>query len=133
MLLIDVNVEHHGILMHAHDEESLTVPVEAAWPGVLKRAEDIFGGKLTKTIMCGSSRSLSSSDLLQLATNDGGRTALTTAVDIAEGLLALEAKPTVQAWFVGKNGMLGDKAPALVVRADPDSVREAARQFAAYG
>jgi len=133
MLLLNVNVQHHGILMHGLDEGSLAVAAEATWPSVLKRARDIFGGKLTKIIMSGSSQSLTGIALQQLAENDRGRMALTTAVDIAEGLLALEAKPTVQAWFVGKNGMLEDKALALVVRADPDLVREAARHFAAYG
>ncbi len=133
MLLIDDDISHYGILMHAHDEELLAVAAEAAWLDVVQRARDIFGRKLSKIIMSGSSQSLNGIDLQQLTANDRGRMALATAVDIAEGLLALEAKPTVQAWFVGKNGMLDDRAPALVVRADPDSVREAARQFTAYG
>jgi len=133
MLLIDDNVQPYGILMHAHDDESLTGTVDAAWLDVLQRGRDIFGGKLTKIIMSGARLSPNGSDLHQLALNDRGRIALATAVEIAEGLLALEAKPTVQAWFVGKNGLLEDQAPALVIRSDPDSVREAARQFAAYG
>ena len=43
------------------------------------------------------------------------------------------APETVRAWFGGMNPLLNDRAPALVLDANPEEVLEAAREFWAHG
>lgn len=98
----------------------------------MKQAREIFGDRLTAVILTGERQP--TFDVGALAnTTQRNRGALKAALAIAQDLLMLESKSTVQAWFVGINPMLEDRAPALVVRSDPDSVRDAAQHFAAYG
>jgi hypothetical protein len=98
----------------------------------LKQARDVFGDRLTAVILTGERQPVFDLGALAKSTQSN-RGALMAALDIARDLLELESKSTVQAWFVGMNPMLEDRAPALVVRSDPDSVRDAAQHFAAYG
>ena len=58
---------------------------------------------------------------------------LNVAYQVSKLLEPYETPETVQAWFVGMNPVLGDRAPALVVADDPDAVMQAARAFVAYG
>jgi hypothetical protein len=104
---------------------------DANWSRVLKQARDVFGDRLTAVILTGERQPVFDFGALT-RTTQSNRGALTAALDIARGLLELESKSTVQAWYVGMNPMLEDRAPALVVRSDPDSVRDAAQHFAAY-
>jgi hypothetical protein len=48
-------------------------------------------------------------------------------------LLDVEDEETVRAWFAGKNPILGDRAPAVVIAEDPEQVRYAARDLLAHG
>ena len=58
---------------------------------------------------------------------------LSATLNVLQLLIDLEAADTIQAWFVGKNRMLGDRAPAVVLKENPNAVLRAARAFAAYG
>ena len=58
---------------------------------------------------------------------------LRAALGIAELLLEVETPAIVRAWFGGRNRMLGDRPPGLVIRSEPDAVLRAARAFRAYG
>lgn len=112
-----------------HDPAPIT---DAHWARLLRRARDVFGDRLTAVILTGerpASYGFRAASKLPRSSHD----ALTTALDIAQDLLELESRSTVQAWFVGMNPMLNDQAPALVIRTDPTAVRAAARHFAAYG
>lgn len=110
-----------------------TAVTEVSWPELLELAQHVFGERLTLFILTGQQRPPrgTMADHWRLFETD--RVALGTALEIAQGLLGLEAKSTIQAWFVGKNALLDDRSPAMVVRTDPDAVRRAARHFAAYG
>lgn len=61
------------------------------------------------------------------------RRRLNNAWKIARMLTQAEAPSTVRAWFAGKNPMLDDQAPAILLASDPDAVRRAARDFLAHG
>jgi hypothetical protein len=105
---------------------------DARWKRLLKQAREIFGDRLTAVILTGERQPVF--DFAAAANlNQSDRGVLVAALEIANSLLKLEGKTTVQAWFVGMNPMLEDRPPALVVRTDPESVREAAQHFAAYG
>jgi hypothetical protein len=58
---------------------------------------------------------------------------LRSALAIARWLLTVEAQDTIRSWFVGKNPILGDRAPAIVIAEDPEKVRRAARDLVAHG
>jgi hypothetical protein len=62
-----------------------------------------------------------------------GEDRLRSALAIADLLLEEEGQETVRAWFVGKNPVLGDRAPAIVLADDPEKVRRAARDLVAHG
>lgn len=104
-------------------------PDRGEWSELLGSARTIFGEKLMRIILTGESDEKAPA----IDVSVQGRASLIAAIEIAERLLGLEAKATVQAWFVGMNPLLDDRAPALVIRTDPDAVRIAARHFAAYG
>jgi hypothetical protein len=55
------------------------------------------------------------------------------AFDIVQLMLKYEAPRVIQAWFLGMNPELDDRAAALVIRDDPTSVLDAARYFLAHG
>lgn len=59
--------------------------------------------------------------------------ALRDAYEITRTLRAVESPEVVQAWLLGMNPMLDDRAPAVVLREDPAAVLRAARFFAANG
>lgn len=101
---------------------------------LVRRAQDAFGIRLTQIIAAGRRPSATTDSAFAALANDcKAETRLHVALDIAAQLLALEALSTVQAWFVGKNPMLGDRAPDLVIAEDPDAVRRAAHHFLANG
>jgi hypothetical protein len=110
-----------------------SVTVDISWSDLLELARELFGERLTAVILTGHRQPVfrSVSELAEQPAAD--RAALGAALEIAKDLLALESRSTVQAWFVGKNSLLDDRAPALVIRTDPDAVRAADRQFVAYG
>ncbi len=58
---------------------------------------------------------------------------LRDAYQVVELLLDYDAPETVRAWFGGMNPHLGDRAPALLIDAEPEHVLQAARAFAANG
>lgn len=61
---------------------------------------------------------------------------LRAAYQIATLLELATSRQTVQAWFMGMNPDLGDRAPALVLADEPDAspqVMRAARTFLAHG
>lgn len=103
---------------------------------LLTSAREIFGDALTLVVLTGRGERTTSLVLevaLRALANQENANSLRTAVEIANELLRVEAKSTVQAWFVGQNPTLDDHAPALVVRSNPDAVRDAAKHFVAYG
>jgi len=101
---------------------------------LLAKARRTFGDALSEIILTGQ-REVSPFGLEQAAKRygDHGATRLRNALAIADQLLEAEAQSTVQAWFVGKNPILGDRAPALVIGHDLAAVKLAARHFLAYG
>lgn len=58
---------------------------------------------------------------------------LRDALAIADLLLDVEADETVRSWFAGKNPILDDRAPAIVISDSPEQVRFAARDLIANG
>lgn len=59
---------------------------------------------------------------------------LRTAYEMVSLLLMFDAPPTIQAWFVGMNDVLGDIAPAEAVRsARFEDALAAATAFVAHG
>lgn len=122
-----------GALRYSDRMRKSISPVETGWLELLEQAQEVFGVKLTRVILTGE-RPLAAETATDLANqSEADQATLKVALDIARSLLDLEATTTIQAWFVGKNVMLDDRPPALVVRTDPDAVRDAARHFAAYG
>lgn len=55
------------------------------------------------------------------------------AYQIVELLRQHESDTTIKAWFMGMNPDLDDRAPALVLAADPQRVLQAARSFLFHG
>jgi len=113
-------------------EEFLGTARFSEYQDLLGQAREIFGERLAKIIW---REEVPSKSQFPSHTRSQwiGLSELRDAVGIAERLLAVEAKPTVRAWFAGKNPLLDDRAPAIVVRTDPQAVRSAARHFLAYG
>jgi hypothetical protein len=58
---------------------------------------------------------------------------LRAAYEITRLLLHKDSPETVRLWFRGMNPALADRAPALVIADDPDSVLLAAHGFLAHG
>lgn len=58
---------------------------------------------------------------------------LRAALDVVALLSDVETTPIIRAWFGGRNWLLGDRPPAVVIATDPDAVLRAARAFRAYG
>lgn len=96
-------------------------------------ARRVFGDALARTIATGTPPGEATSLFGWEFIDERMETRLRDAIGVARQLLDLEADSTVRAWFVGKNPLLGDRAPALIVAEDPDAVRRAARHFLAYG
>ena len=111
----------------------MAISTATRWAEALRQAHDIFGERLTAVILSGDRQPGLGVANKEASPSDADRAALKVALEIALELCQWEEPPTIQAWFVGKNSMLDDRAPALVVRTDPEAVREAARQFVAYG
>ncbi|MBA2519136.1 MAG: hypothetical protein H0V24_05685 [Chloroflexia bacterium] len=100
---------------------------------LVQRARTILGARLAEVILThrpdrleGLNRAAATRSVEELAP-------LRDAVEIVSALTAVDDLTTIQAWFVGKNGMLGGRAPALVISDDPNAVRRAARRFLAQG
>lgn len=97
-------------------------------------ARQLFGPRLVAVIATGTWVSeLPIAEAAWPPLGDEAEARLRSALGIAELLLEVEALDTVQAWFVGRNPMLGDRAPAIVVAEDPEKVRRAARDLVAHG
>ena len=65
---------------------------------------------------------------------DGGvEQRLRNAYDVTQTLLEVESTEIVQAWLLGMNPQLDDRAPASVLAEDPAAVMRAARFFVANG
>lgn len=101
---------------------------------LLPEAERIFGERLASVIAAGAWLPEQENVVrpwrwLSRESEDRLRNALT----IADLLLEEESQETVRAWFVGKNPILGDRAPAIVLADDPVMVRRAARDLMAHG
>jgi len=101
---------------------------------LLAEAESVFGRTLTLSIAMGkwpSDERMASDD--EPVGDPAAEDRLREALSIARMLLEVEALDTVQAWFCGRNPILHDRAPALVLAEDPAAVRFAARDLVAYG
>lgn len=101
---------------------------------LLPEAERIFGERLASVIAAGAwlpeqENVVRPRRWLSRESEDRLRNALT----IADLLLEEESQETVRAWFAGKNPILGDRAPAIVLADDPVMVRRAARDLMAHG
>lgn len=97
------------------------------------QAREVFGDQLAEVILTHRPNKLIGLERAAATLSDEEFHPLADAVSIAIQLIPVEAPTTIQAWFVGRNRMLGDRAPALVVRDDPNAVRQAAEYFLAYG
>lgn len=115
----------------------MTTPDPQRWApatNLLTEAQLVFGAPLARVIASGAWSEqqevwIGVREWLSRAATDR----LQSALSIASLLLEVEAQDTVRAWFVGKNPVLGDRAPAIVLAEDPERVRRAARDFVAYG
>ncbi|HEV2106985.1 MAG TPA: hypothetical protein VGR16_01835 [Thermomicrobiales bacterium] len=98
------------------------------------RVREVLGEELALAIASGpwpGDRAAGSPDMaLEVPV---GEARLGAALSIADMLREVEATPTVRGWFAGKNPMLGDRAPAVVLASDPEGVRLAACDFLAHG
>lgn len=100
---------------------------DAHW--VTKQLAEVLGEPLTTVIAGASNLEAAQTETL----SEGDIQSLATAWDIVQLLREDEAADTIRAWFAGKNQLLGDRAPARVLREDPAAVMQAARAFSAYG
>ena len=107
----------------------------SATPGtLLAEAERVFGQMPTLSIAMGEwpFDEPAVSDV-EPAEDSVVEARLRSALRIARMLLKVEAPDSVRAWFVGKNPMLHDRPPVLVLAEDPATVWFAARDLVAYG
>lgn len=65
--------------------------------------------------------------------DDRSEQRLRDAYGVTQTLLEVESPVTVQAWLLGMNPLLDDRAPASVLPEDPSAVRRAAQYFVANG
>lgn len=101
---------------------------------LMSRAQDILGDVLVMAVAVGSwPDKLTAKQTSEAMEHTDGVLRLREALNVAELLLQEEAASTVRAWFAGKNPMLDDQAPAIVLATDPEAVRRAARDFLAHG
>ena len=101
---------------------------------VIEAAERLFGTPVANAIARGSwGIGLDQRPLAGRRLKAGEVARLRQALDVADMLLDVEAEETVRAWFAGKNPILGDRAPAVVIAEDPERVRFAARDLLAHG
>ncbi len=101
---------------------------------LLPELQKVLGERLTAVIATGTWLPAESTAMRSwLWLNRESEDRLRSALSIATLLLEEEQQETVQAWFVGKNPMLGDRAPAIVLAEDPEKVRRAARDLVAHG
>jgi hypothetical protein len=120
-----------ALIAQAHQRAVTTTPTEMA-----SRMQDLFGQNLT-ALVCGLDNPKTvgkwAHGQMPHASN---LTRLRNAFQIATLLELAESRQTAQAWFMGLNPDLGDRAPALVLADDPDDaprVMRAARAFLAHG
>ncbi len=97
-------------------------------------ARRVFGERLARVIAVGQwPLEQGTTEHSPLLLTYEARTRLQTALTIAGWLLAVESPNTVRAWFVGRNPILDDQAPAVVLAQNPEKVRRAARDLVAHG
>lgn len=118
-----------GDANHAVSPETTTVTRSE----LLDRARTVFGDRRSEFIRTRDPDHAVGLDEIAAKLDEIQLAPLRDAVSIACKLHDVEAPSTIQAWFVGMNRMLGDQAPALVIRDDPEAVRRAAKYFLAYG
>lgn len=100
----------------------------------LAEAYQIFGSQLSSVIAAGRWLPQGANfPASQPWVFSGGHSRLERALHVARLLLEVEDSETVRAWFAGKNPMLDDRAPAIVIATEPDKVRFAAQDLVAHG
>ncbi len=93
-----------------------------------------LGVPLTAAISgAGSAAALNGLISGRTAFNEDGDRQLRDAFELAQMLLAVETPDVVQAWLLGMNPLIDDRAPAAVLAQDPAAVLRAARSFVANG
>lgn len=100
---------------------------------LLARARDVFGDPLAEVILTHAPEHLIGLSAAAATRSDEDLMPLRNAVMIAHDLSKRASASTIRAWFVGLNTSLDDQEPALVVRDNPNAVRDAARAFLASG
>lgn len=100
---------------------------------LMAQARNVLGDDLLMAVATGSWINVKSNVAKDNITDPIAVKRLQHAMNIADLLLTVEAAATIRAWFAGKNPMLDDQAPAIMLASDPDAVRRAARDFLAHG
>lgn len=115
----------------AHQQAVTATPAEIA-----SRMQDLFGQNLT-ALVCGIDNPKTVGKWAQgQIPHPNNLARLRNAFQIAALLELAESRQTAQAWFMGMNPLLGDRAPALVLADEPEAasdVMRAARAFLAHG
>jgi hypothetical protein len=108
--------------------------VDADIASIIGYLQDLFGKGLTAVIAGVADPVL----VAEWAVGEGEPPAdaerrLRAAFDVAESLMQVESRQTVQTWFMGMNPLLDDRAPAVAIADDPAAVKRAALSFLAEG
>ncbi len=120
-----------AVLATAHQRAVTATPAEMAG-----RMQDLFGQNLT-ALVCGIDNPKTVGKWAQgQVPHPSNLTRLRNAFQIATLLELAESRQTAQAWFMGLNPYLSDRAPALVLADEPGDaprVMRAARAYLAHG
>ena len=100
---------------------------------MLRFMHSTLGAPLTAAITGVESAAVSGLIRGRIAFNGDGDQQLHDAYDVTQTLLEVEPPEVVQAWLLGMNPMLGDRAPAAVLPEDSAAVLRAVRFFVANG
>ncbi|MGI8553030.1 MAG: XRE family transcriptional regulator [Dehalococcoidia bacterium] len=95
---------------------------------------DLFGSRVLATILgIADAKAIRRYVLGEQRPQPSVEQHLRTCFQIAKLLQQIESASTIRAWFMGMNPLLEDRAPASLVRTEPERVMQAARSFVAQG
>lgn len=100
---------------------------------LIASAQELLGDPLAEVILTHDPDHLTGLMWAMRVRSDEEIEPLREAVSIADYLSAKEANSVIRIWFAGLNPMLGDREPALVIRENPQAVRNAAQAHLASG
>jgi hypothetical protein len=114
--------------------EARAATTRVSVPQMAQRLQELLGQKLTAFIVgVADPKEVGQWAREERAPEPALIAHLGTAYEVASRLRQVESAAAVQAWFVGMNPDLDDRAPAEVIAQDPALVQEAADIFLAAG